>query len=80
MIMAFVRAWIRECSGADETCQVCTSHTLHRFPHILQHPLLIALDQFIEQPQHGLDYPRMGNDLPRVALWPSFSGEVDARR
>ncbi|MDO8753874.1 MAG: hypothetical protein Q7J80_08265, partial [Anaerolineales bacterium] len=28
---------------------------LHRFPHILQHPLLIAFDQFIEQPQHGLD-------------------------
>jgi len=55
MIVAFVRAWIRESNGADETCQVCTSHTLHRAPNLFQHPLLIALDQLIEQPGHGLD-------------------------
>jgi hypothetical protein len=27
---------------------------------MLQDPLLIAFDQFIEQPQYGLDHPRLG--------------------
>jgi len=37
--------------------------SLRRLADILQNPVLIAFDQFIEQPQHGPDHPRMGSDL-----------------
>ena len=36
---------------------------LHRIPHLFQNSFLIALDQLIEQPQHGLDHPRMWRNL-----------------
>jgi hypothetical protein len=43
------------------------SRTRNHISHILQNPLLIALDQLIEQPQHGLDHPRMWRNLPRLS-------------
>ena len=49
---------------------------LHRLPHTLQQPLVIAFGQFIEQPQGSLHNPRMGRDL-RAARKVSMAWTID---
>lgn len=38
----------------------------HCVPHILQNPIGITFHQLIEQPQHGLDHPRVWRNLSRL--------------
>ena len=55
--------WMRQCLNRKPFL----FPALHRFPHIFQDFSPFALDQFIEQPQHGLDHSRVWRDLPRLA-------------
>ena len=52
-------------------------HAFRRLPHIFQNSILVTLDQLIKQPQHGLNHPRMGRILPRLAE--CFNGIVHRR-
>jgi hypothetical protein len=54
-------------TAAEEHRRLLNQRYIYHHSHPFQHPLLIAFDQFIEQPQHGLNHPRMWRNLPRGA-------------